>query len=262
MNIYHYTSLDAAVKILQKEHICFWGTRYDSMNDPTDSIYARDVVIPLFKKVVEDDSRLEDYDKDDSEAFPYIVSFSQKEDDFYMWRTYKADIALEFDRDVIKKSIDKDKGPSFVYFEDCEYPGNEDAIHRTFIKKLNMLNQGQGTMLSARHAVAFIKKKEFMAEKEVRLVAFDHEGISFTEGSCVEHEIPNNIGFKMIRNKDLVLYKEFHLPQNALTGIIINSNSEEHYKSVKRHIGLWLLQQGYNHEIEIRKTKTGNLINF
>ena len=163
MSIYHYTSLDAAVKILQKEHICFWGTRYDSMNDPTDSIYASDVVIPLFKKTIEE-SKLDDYEKDDSEAFPYIVSFSQKEDDFYMWRTYKADVALEFDRDVIKKHIDNNKGPSFIYFGDCDYPEDEEGLHRAFIDKLNTLNQGQGAMLAARHAVAFIRSPEFKDE--------------------------------------------------------------------------------------------------
>ena len=76
MNIYHYTSLDALTKILHKDHICFWGTRYDSMNDPTDSIYIKDVVLPLIKDAVED-AGLDDYDKDESEAFPYIVSFSR-----------------------------------------------------------------------------------------------------------------------------------------------------------------------------------------
>lgn len=261
MSIYHYTSLDAAIKILQKEHICFWGTRYDSMNDPTDSIYARDVVIPLFKRTIEE-SNLDDYDKDDSEAFSYIVSFSQKEDDFYMWRTYKADVALEFNRDIIKEYIDKDKSPSFIYFDDCDYPEDEEGLHRAFIDKLNTLNQGQGAMLAARHAVAFIKRPEFKDENEVRLVTFDHEGMSISEDHCIEHEIPDNVGVKMIRNKDLVLYKEFHLPKNALTGIIINTNGDEHYKSVKKHIELWLLQQGYKHDIKIRRTRTGNLINF
>lgn len=262
MNIYHYTNLDAAVKILQKDNICFWGTRYDSMNDPTDSIYAREIVIPLFKITVEE-SELDDYEKDDSEAFPYIVSFSKKEDDFYMWRTYKADIALEFNRDIVKEYVDNEKGPSYIYFEDCEYPKDKDGIHQTFIENLNTINQGQGTMLSARHAIAFIKRKEFEDEQEVRLVTFDHEGTSFNEkGECIDHEIPQNIGVKMVRNKDLILYKEFRLPKEALAGVIINTNSNEHYEKLKSHIKLFLHQQGYRHEIEMRKTKTGNLINF
>lgn len=262
MNIYHYTNLDAAVKILQKDNICFWGTRYDSMNDPTDSIYAREIVIPLFKITVEE-SELDDYEKDDSEAFPYIVSFSKKEDDFYMWRTYKADIALEFNRDIVKEYVDNDKSPSFIYFEDCEYPNDKEEMHQVFIKTLNTINQGQGTMLPARHAIAFIKRKEFEEEHEVRLVTFDHEGTSFNEkGEIINYEIPQNIGVKTIRDKDLILYKEFRLPQEALTGIIINTISDEHYEKLKSHIKLFLLQQGYRHKVKIRKTNTGNLINF
>lgn len=262
MNIYHYTSLDAATKILQKGNICFWGTRYDSMNDPTDSIYAREIVIPSFKKAVEE-SELSDYEKDDSEAFPYIVSFSKNEDDFYMWRTYKADVALEFNCDIIREYVDNDKGASFIYFEDCKYPNDNDEMHHAFIETLNTINKGQGTMLSARHAIAFIKRKEFEEEHEVRLVTFDHEGTSSNEkGEFIDHEIPQNIGVKMVRNKDLVLYKEFRLPQEALTGIIINTNNDEHYEKLKSHIKLYLLQQGYKDNVEIRKTNTGNLINF
>lgn len=260
MNIYHYTTLEASLNILQKNNICFWGTRYDSMNDPTDYIFARDIVVPLFKEEI-NVSNLNDYEKDDSEAYPYIVSFSKTEDDFNMWRMYKADVALEFDRDLIDEIIKNDTGPSFVYFQDCEYPHNNDEIHELFVNKLNSINNGQGIMLAARHAVSFIKRKEFDNEKEVRLVKFDHEGIYFNNGEFLECEIPDNIGVKCIRDKDLVLYKEFLFPKKVLVGIIINS-SDEHFVRTKEHLGIWLHQQGYDHEINIRKTETGNFINL
>lgn len=260
MNIYHYTTLEASLNILQKNNICFWGTRYDSMNDPTDYVYARDIVIPLFKKEV-NESNLNHYETDDSEAYPYIVSFSKIEDDFNMWRMYKADVALEFNRDLIDEIIDKDTGPSFIYFRDCEYPHNNDEIHEFFVNKLNSINEGQGMMLAARHAVTFIKRKEFENEKEVRLVKFDHEGVLFNEGIAKECEIPNNICVKCVRGKDLVLYKEFLLPKKTLVGIIINS-SNEHFVKIKGHLEIWLHHLGYDHEIKIRKTNTGNLINI
>ena len=266
MNIYHYTSLDALTKILHKDHICFWGTRYDSMNDPTDSIYIKDVVLPLIKDAVED-AGLDDYDKDESEAFPYIVSFSREEDDFHMWRMYKADVALVFNREKITEYVDADSGPSFIYFEDCEYPEDEDDLHRKFIEKLNTLNKGQGMMLAAHHTVAFIKRKEFKNENEVRLVTFDHDGaysigIKDGEPELIEGEIPVNVGVKAIRDKDLVLYKEFHLPKETLVGIIINSNNDTHYEKLRLHIRLWLLQQGYRHNVYITKTESGNFINL
>ena len=258
--IYHYTSLDAAVKIIKNDNICFWGTRYDSMNDPTDSIYARDIVLPLFRKCVEE-SNLNDYEKDDSEAFPYIVSFSKNDDDFNMWRMYKADIALEFDYDKIKEVIDNSQ--NYIYFEECEYAQSEDDIHHFFTNKLNSVNNGQGIMLAARHALAFIKRKEFESEHEVRLVDFDHESDFFRNGEFTTHENPQNIGIKTIRDKDIVLYKEFLLPKDALTGIIINSNGNEHFERLKHHIKLVLLQLKYDiQNINIRKSRTGDYINL
>lgn len=260
-NIYHYTSLDAAVEILQEDNICFKGTRYDSMNDPTDCIYARDIVIRLFKEVI-NESNLDEYEKDDSEAFPYIVSFSKIEDDFNMWRMYKSDVALEFDRDLINDWISSGTNKTFVYFKDCEYPETEEDIHRAFVDKLNEINQGQGMMLSARHVLAFIKRKDFKNEQEVRLVEFDHEGATFCNGNFENREIPQNIEFRTIRKKDVILCKRFLLPQKALTGIIINSNGNEHFESLKKHINLLLLQRKYTQQIDIRKSKTGNYINL
>ena len=48
--IYHYTSMDALKGILKENELCFWGTRYDSMNDPTEHIYAKKHLIPVFCK--------------------------------------------------------------------------------------------------------------------------------------------------------------------------------------------------------------------
>lgn len=258
-SIYHYTSLDATIKILQKDKICFWGTRYDSMNDPTDYIYAKDIVIPLLKNVI-DIADVDAYDKDDLEAFPYIVSFSNVDDDFNMWRMYNADVALEFDRAAIKNHLEHNT-KEFVFLEECCYPGI-DEIHRMFAMKLDTINIGQGLMLAARHTLAFIKRKNYINEHEVRLVAFDHAGATFHKGEIIEQEIAHDIGIRTIRNKDLVLYKEFLLPKEALTGIIINSNGEKHYESLKKHLQLWLLQQNYNHNITIRKSETGAYINL
>ena len=262
----HYTSLDALVKILHKDYICFWGTRYDSMNDPNDRIYCKEVVLPLVRVAV-NNAGLDDYEKDESESYPYVVSFSENYDDFIMWRMYKADVALVFDRNIIAEHVSADKSKSYIYFEDCEYPDNEEELLGKFCEKMKVLNKGQGSMLAAHHAVVFFKRKEFENEKEVRLVSFDHEGVYFHginngELEYIEEEIPNNIGVKTIQNKDLVLFKEFHLPKVALTGIIVNCKNDSHYERLKSHIRLWLNNQGYEQSINIEKSVSGNFINF
>lgn len=261
MKIFHYTSLDAAVKILTEvDKIRFMGTRFDSMNDPTDCEYAKNVVLPRIQKTIDEMDDLSEQDKEEGEVFPYIVSFSYKEDDFNMWRMYNAEVALEFDYDVIKEIIEKDRSDQFIFFEKCKYPENEDAIHTEFLSTLRTLNQGQGFRMAANQALAFIKRPEFRNENEIRLVAYDNDGSVFSSGCFIDCEIPQNIGVKMVRNGDLVLYKEFLLPKIALTGIILNCNSEEHYKMLKSHLQLYLHNKNYSTTIEIRKTQTGNLI--
>ena len=54
MNVYHYTSLDAVKGILRNKDICLWGTRYDSLNDPTDCIYAEEDILPEFKEFLKE----------------------------------------------------------------------------------------------------------------------------------------------------------------------------------------------------------------
>lgn len=49
MFLYHYTKIDAAISII-KNGLCFWGFRYDSMNDPTDYVFARDTILPQLTK--------------------------------------------------------------------------------------------------------------------------------------------------------------------------------------------------------------------
>ena len=56
MNVYHYTSLDAVRGILRDKDICFWGTRYDSLNDPTDCAYAEEDILPEFKEFLKEET--------------------------------------------------------------------------------------------------------------------------------------------------------------------------------------------------------------
>jgi len=247
MKLYHYTNLDALIGILRKEHICFWGTRYDSMNDPTDYSYARDFIIPKLREFL-DKTPQKPYEYIPS--YPYIVSFSKEKDDFNMWRMYNADIALEFESDTIDKYLReynrKENNIQFQLFGECKYV-DDNNIEDKFVELFNKAEQCDDIFLTAQEQVSLLKRKEFENENEFRLYTFDRYSSRFIgkTGEFIDCEIPVNIKVKCVRNRDIVFYKEFHLPKEALTGIIINSNDNAHFKSLKTHILLWLIQQNY-----------------
>ena len=60
MKIYHYTSLEALVNILTKDRISLMATRYDSMNDPLDFKFAKDVVIPKLRIAIQNLNLVDD----------------------------------------------------------------------------------------------------------------------------------------------------------------------------------------------------------
>ena len=95
MLLYHYTKIDASINII-RNGLCFWGFRYDSMNDPTDYIFARDIILPklLQKQPKEDRS---DY----LTIYPYIVSFCTERDFEMMWRLYQGEVALVIDSEKL-----------------------------------------------------------------------------------------------------------------------------------------------------------------
>lgn len=260
MNIYHYTSLEALIGICRSKNLCFWATRFDSLNDPTDYIYAKDIIEPALKQHIKDCAWSEE------EGYPYIVSFSRVKDDFNMWRMYNAEIALEFEAKLIKSWVasnnSQNKKSDYLIFSKCYYPKSEGDIYKDFIKIHNSLDASNDIHMDVQEALAFIKRPEFHLENEMRLCAFDYDGIisNYTPdgGIFLNTEIGKGIKVKCAKNGDLILYKEFLLPLKCLKGIIINTDSSEKFEKIKSHISLFLLEQGYNlRDINISQTKTG-----
>lgn len=267
--IYHYTSMDALKGILREDELCFWGTRYDSMNDPTEHIYAKEELIPELSKSL----NLEEVK--DTEIYPYVVSFSKMDDDFIMWRMYKAELALVLDYDVINKWVEEElncnDGEKFYYFGECRYPETKKELIDSF-NQLREWNKNRGDEsedeITALELATFIKRKEFRNENEVRLFTSDYNLPSFEydeehpeEPIMKNQERAKDIKIKSVRNQDFVLYKEFHLPKDSLRGIILNCEKDIQFDRIKRHILAWLYQLNYDiSRIDIRPTKTGNLI--
>lgn len=257
MKLYHYTNLDACTKIVNENGLCFHGTRYDSLNDPTDFTYAEEKILPVFRECLKEQGR-ENGDDDDA-IYPYIVSFSKMEDDFNMWRMYHSEVAIELDAEWIRKSI-ADKPD--VLFKECQYPESEDELHEAFCKLFNETEQCVNDLsLTAREQVIFIKRKEFKNENEFRLCTYDNYLPYTIDGELKDGEIPQDIDFRL-RGKDLVLYKKFHIAKCALLGLIVNEPDEKRFRKIERHLRLWLWKLGYSEKLDIRQSESGTKINL
>lgn len=105
--IYHYTSYRALLGIINKDELVFHGSRYDCMNDPNDCTFASRIVLPQVLQSIENDPHFTSKEKDFIEAFPYVVSFSENEDEESMWHHYGSQICLCLSVKDIKDGLEK-----------------------------------------------------------------------------------------------------------------------------------------------------------
>lgn len=267
-HVYHYTSLEALTGILKKEEIkgstgisqqksslVFWGSRHDCMNDPQDYLFASQVVLPRIMKSIEHREDIAEGLKENNDAYPYIVSFSENEDDDSMWRHYNAEICLKIDTSYLSPWIEQ-KGVIKGFWGKCIYSKEQDIDEKFFESWRNSLQYIENIPSMARHACVYIKREAFKIEKEWRLYIFG-ETVPHVKanGDCYYTEQPQDIKVKYIRDNDIVFYKEFLIDARALKGIIINDTNYEHFHKVKKHIELLLMSRGfYPEDILIEQT--------
>ena len=254
-SLYHYTDLNALKGIIKEKKLVFWGTRFDSMNDPLDYTFAANIIIPKILSYLNQLQGLKDEETDYNEMYPYSVSFSENEDDESMWTHYGSEVALEIDTRFFYPLYNLNETIKF-WFDKCLYV-NEVDITDEFIN--SCLNDFPSDNIPSRvqYASAFIKRDAFARENEWRMFSADYKtGYCDADGTFYRTEIPNGIKVATVRDKDLILYKEFELPSEALKGIIINDCDVSHFHKVKSHIQLLLKANGFSSEkINIRQTK-------
>lgn len=257
--LYHYTNLLGLEGILQKKKLVFWGTRYDSMNDPRDCEFAQRVCLAQVCK---------DFDIPNVEntnflrLFPYVVSFTELGDNLNMWRWYNSYICLKLDWELIRQDCIKQQRDFFddlknqkekdlIHFGKCEY--TDDSIENISgaISNLNryVRIEDNDPFVDIQKLCAFIKHNSFEGEKEWRLVKFDSEDIvtklnllMANQDLPTDLEKPQRIKVKPLRidSEDLILYKEFELSSEVLKGIIIRQPDEIKFEKIKKHLNLIL----------------------
>ena len=266
--VYHYTSLEALVGILKKEEfkdsagkpnsknaLVFWGSRYDCMNDPQDYLFASQIVLPKIMKSLEQREDIAEDLKENNDAYPYIVSFSENEDDESMWIHYNAEVCLKIDTQYLSPWITEDsviKG----FWGECVYTKEQDIDESFFESWRKSLQYIENIPSMARHACVYIKRDAFKKEREWRLYLSDETLPHVrSNGDCYYIEQPQDVKVKFVRDNDIVFYKEFWIDARALKGIIINDTDFEHFHSSKKHIEILLQSRGfYPEDILIEQT--------
>lgn len=110
--LYHYTSIDAFKSILKNAktqmQMCFWATRYDCFADKEEFKLGIETIKRLLPQVEKDlplDRQIAssfEWDKIEGNTnlpFPYIISFTSRPDNSYMWEEYAKSngIVMEID---------------------------------------------------------------------------------------------------------------------------------------------------------------------
>lgn len=110
--LYHYTSIEAFKSILKNaktlKQMCFWATRYDCFADKEEFKLGIESIRRLLPQVEKDlplDRQVanlfgwNEIERNTNLPFPYIVSFTSRPDNSYMWEEYaKSDgIVMEID---------------------------------------------------------------------------------------------------------------------------------------------------------------------
>lgn len=113
--LYHYTTLPAMKSILRdadtSAQMCFWATRYDCFADSEEFKLGVETIqrlLPLVEKDMPTDRQVaslflwSEIKGNKNLPYPYVVSFSLRPDNDYMWREYAKEdgIVLEIDDSV------------------------------------------------------------------------------------------------------------------------------------------------------------------
>lgn len=262
MLLYHYTKIDAVINIIQNG-LCFWGFRYDSMNDPTDCIFAKEKILPKLQQSLPIENR-----NDYLDIYPYIVSFCKKRDFDIMWRLYQAEVALVIDSDKFPFEEWNKSGPisESTLFGEVMYATEDaiDSVAKELYEKRPIILTNASIDEYQLYVLPFIKSEAYRVEDEYRLAKVDYNAPSTQYNpkspdnfDIYEYERPNDIKCFSSKDGQLRLYKEFQLPKECLVEIIIHSFDEEKFKIQKKHFELWLLQNGFSlQDIKIEQTQS------
>lgn len=251
--VYHYTTFAGLLGIINNNSLEFHGSRYDSMNDPDDYVFARDILIPKIKASLEEADIPAEL-KEDWVHYPYIVSFSESEDDSFMWKHYRSNVCLKISTKAIEENSVDDNNHVLYEFKKCSYLEEKEMVPKfpdVYLEMDAFDSVSDGAYITC----SFIKRKAFERENEWRMVSCNYDGVTLSrnsDNSIIEqcHEIPDDRVFFEIKDNHIRSYKKFLLPGNALKGIIINEDNFSSFQKTKKQIELLLSRNNMSKVID------------
>lgn len=247
MKLYHYTSLSSLLGIIRaKRKLAFWGSRYDCMNDPLDYQFSRNRILPIVQANL-NHPEINDNEKLEIDVVPYTVSFSKKEDDFLMWRMYNSKVALILDSEYF------DRPTNNSALIECQYTNYDiDNVIKAFqIVNKKSLQFCRNIYAYAGRGATFIKHESFKTEDEVRLATWDYYDKNSNKAilpDCTDSK-ETECTSRMNPDGKIILYKEFEIDGNALSGIIVHTYSELEFERIKASIQAILVQRGFSRDV-------------
>lgn len=253
--VYHYTKLTNLTSIITKDGIIFHAGRYDTMNDPQDSIYGISIPEKMLKEWVTAVMEPNIYD-----ISPYIVSFCKDNDKAFMWRLYDAEVTLHIDSEIVRKhSLKRSKR---IMMDDVAYL-QEDEIADKVIKMFSDSKQGKTVRekdFNAKAKASFIKCVDFREENEWRIAWFDcYDSIDndADRNDLKGDKIASSIKSKGIKYGCFSFYRELKFPKECLKGITLRIYDVNRRNHIWLQLRTWLASCGYDiTKINIDDTKT------
>jgi len=226
MILYHYTSIDTLLKIvdnIENDKICLRATHAKFFNDPHEYDLAISLLMSSMIKYEKQKSIKDKLSKNINKKLfskigqifgnPFILSFSENQDDLTMWRSYGSDgkgVAIGFDKEMLLEYSDS-KNTINTNLIKCKYEQKEimdalvkywdnfyDKISVSYDKKIGF-NDFSFIFIMTHFSFSF-KRYEYNLEKEWRLCKndWDSNSVKFRESEgiiipYVNHLLPKEI---------------------------------------------------------------------
>lgn len=279
---YHYTTIPAMKSILRdaknKRQMCFWATRYDCFADEKEYWLGVETIrrlLPEIEKELQEDRQIaQDFDwklieENVNLPYPYIVSFTARPDNEYMWNEYAKGegVVLEIDDAVFVPN----KEMTMVMSKPCLYVGllSDEELTKEIQNEYTFggLAMLKGPMskdafeLLEKHPQAFvrliatyllafvatrIKGKDYCKEEETRVIIqlqlpeiteFVKDNQYIIQNGL--HLDPDELMQAMLqqrtrqRGDKVIFYRDFYMPVDLLRAVYTKS---ECYEQVKMFI--------------------------
>lgn len=250
--VYHYTSLAAALNIITPKGLKFHASRYDNMEDAYDSEYAFAVSQEILQKNGIDHIGMDYY-----KCRPYVLSFCKKKDNFSMGRLYNAEVILHIDSEKLLQ--DASSKSQLVMANDVQYLSASKATSYVLDAfKSHYFGENEEFELMTNAKCSFLKHPDYSIEEEWRLSYFEVYNIfdGRHPDSLHEDKLASEVLFKIVKGTPRI-YRELTFDKKCLKDITLVQHGVHEIKKTQVTLSTWLAKCGYKHdEIGIYITKT------